>query len=98
MPVLNLYRFQCWHSTDVQYRASNNGLFPTKLPFGATSVVVCSYTSSIPALYQYHASTANPSVVLARFQDGCKQGAMPILDGFYRAEGWRGTGIVQSQS
>ena len=84
MPVLNQYRFQYWHGTDVQYRASNNGQFPTKLPFGATSVVVISYTSCMPALYQYRASTANPSAVLA----------MPILDSVYRAEGWRGTGIV----
>ena len=37
-----------------------------------------------PCLCQYHAS--------------CKQGAMRVLDSWYRAEDWRCTGIVQHQS
>ena len=34
----------------------------------------------------------------AEYCDSCKQGAIPVLDRWYRAKGWRGTGIVQSQS
>ena len=49
-------------------------------------------------LCQYRASTANPSAVLVQYQDGCKQRAMSILDSWYRAEDWRGTGILQPQS
>ena len=92
MPVLNQYRFQCWHGTDVQYRACTDGLLPAKLNFGAAPVVGRTYASTV------RTSTANPSAVLAWYQAGCKQGAMPVLDSGYRAEGWRGTGILQPQS
>ena len=34
----------------------------------------------------------------AQYRASCKQGAMPVLDSCYRAEGWRCTGIVYSQS
>ena len=36
----------------------------------------------------------------AQYRASCKQGAMPVLvpDSWYRAEGWRGTGMVQPQS
>ena len=68
MPLLNQYGFQCWHGTDVQYRTSTDGHLPAKLPFGATPLVGRGY----PALCQCRASTANPSVVLARYQAGCK--------------------------
>ena len=34
----------------------------------------------------------------AEYRDSCKQGAMPVLDSWYRAEGCRGTAIVQPQS
>ena len=37
--VLNQYRFQCWHGTDLQYRASTDGQLPAKLPFGAAPVL-----------------------------------------------------------
>ena len=33
-----------------------------------------------------------------QYRASCKQGAMPVLDSWYRAEGWRDTGIVQPQS
>ena len=33
----------------------------------------------------------------AQYCDSCKQGAMPVLNSWYRAEGWRGTSIVQTQ-
>ena len=39
MPILDQYRIQCWHGTDVQYRASTYGHLPAKLPFGAAPVV-----------------------------------------------------------
>ena len=32
------------------------------------------------------------------YRASCKQGAMLVLDSWYRAEGWRGTGIVQPLS
>ena len=31
----------------------------------------------------------------AQYHAICKQGAMPVLDSWYRAEGWRSTGIIQ---
>ena len=34
----------------------------------------------------------------AEYRASCKQGAMPVLDSWFRAEGWRGTGMVQPQS
>ena len=34
----------------------------------------------------------------AQYLVSCKQRAMPVLDSWYRAEGWRGIGIVQPQS
>ena len=34
----------------------------------------------------------------AQYRASYKQGAMPVLDSWYRAEGWRGTGIVRPQS
>ena len=33
----------------------------------------------------------------AQYRAICKQGAMPVLDSWYRAEGWRGAGIAQPQ-
>ena len=48
MPVLNQYRFQYWHGTDVQYRASTNGKLPAKFPFGAAPVVGRAYASTAP--------------------------------------------------
>ena len=33
-----------------------------------------------------------------QYRASCKQGAISVLDTWYRAEGWRGTGIVQTQS
>ena len=33
-----------------------------------------------------------------QYRASCKQGAIPVLDSWYRAESWRGTGIVQPQS
>ena len=50
MPILNQYRFQCWHGTDAQYRASTDGQLPAKLPFGVTSVVGRAYASTAPVL------------------------------------------------
>ena len=35
---------------------------------------------------------------MAQYRVSCKQGAMPILDSWFRAGGWRDTGIVQTQS
>ena len=48
MPVLNQYKFQCWHGTAdmVQYRASTDEQLPAKLPFGAAPVVGRVYTST----------------------------------------------------
>ena len=34
----------------------------------------------------------------AQYRASCKQRAMPLLDSWYRAEGWRGNGIVQPHS
>ena len=34
----------------------------------------------------------------AQYRASCKQGAMPVLDSWYRAEGWHGTNIVQPKS
>ena len=34
----------------------------------------------------------------AQYRASCKEGPMPVLDSWYRADGWRGTGIVQPQS
>ena len=34
----------------------------------------------------------------AQYRASCKEGAMPVLDSWYRTEDWRGTGIVQPQS
>ena len=34
----------------------------------------------------------------AQYRASCKQGTMPVLVSWYLTEGWRGTGIVQSQS
>ena len=34
----------------------------------------------------------------AEYRASCKQRAMPVLESWYRAESWRGTGIVQPQS
>ena len=33
----------------------------------------------------------------AQYRASCKLGVMPVLDSWYWAEGWRGTGIVQPQ-
>ena len=33
----------------------------------------------------------------AQYRASFKLGAMPVVDCWYRAEGWRGTGIVQPQ-
>ena len=54
MPVLNQYRFQCWHGTDVQYRISNDGQLPAKLP----------------CLCQHYASTAPVLQILLRYWRG----------------------------
>ena len=50
MPVLNQYRLQCWHATDVQCRASTDGQVPAKLFFGAVPVVSRVYASTISVL------------------------------------------------
>ena len=34
----------------------------------------------------------------AQYRATCKQGAMPVLDSWYRAKGWHGTGIVCTSS
>ena len=34
----------------------------------------------------------------AQYRASCKQGAMPVLESWYRAEGWRGTGIISPSS
>ena len=52
-PVLNQYRFQCWHVTDVQYRANTDGKLPVKLPFRAAPVVGHAYASTAPVLNKY---------------------------------------------
>ena len=53
IPVLNKYRFQCWHGTDVQYHASIDGQLPAKLPFRTAPVVGHAYASTMPVPRQY---------------------------------------------
>ena len=77
MPVLNQYRFHCWHGTDIQYRTSTDGQLPAKLPFRAAPVVGRTYASTMPALCQYRSSTVNSSAILVRYQVGIK---FPPLD------------------
>ena len=50
MPVLNQYRFQCWHGNDVQYQASTDGKLQAKLRFGAAPVIDQYYASTVPVL------------------------------------------------
>ena len=56
MPVLNQYRFQCWHGTDVQFRIRINGQLPANLPFIAVTMVSHTYTSTMPIPSQYYKS------------------------------------------
>ena len=60
----------------------------------SSQVTFRSYVGGKPCLCQNYASTAHPSAVLVRYQAGCKQGAMAVLESWYRVEGWRGTGIA----
>ena len=56
MPVLNQYRFQCWHGTDVQYRASTGRQLLAKLSFGNAPVLGRAYASIMPVPRQYFKS------------------------------------------
>ena len=66
IPVLNQYRFQCWHGTDFQYRASTNGQLAAKLPIGAAPVVGRAYVRTMSVSRQYCKSFCGTGTVPSR--------------------------------
>ena len=54
------------------------------------SSALIEFSRAIFSIYKY--------LQTAQYRASCKQGAMPVLNIWYRAEGWRSTGMVQPQS
>ena len=88
MPVLNQYRFQCWHGTGVQHRASTDGQLSAMLPLRAVPVVGRAYASTMALPRQYYKSFCGTDTVLARYWRST---------GAVLAQYWRGTGTVSSR-
>ena len=61
-------------------------------------IVIHGHSRSFHALPRVEKSDSCQYLQTAQYRVNWNQGEMTVLDSWYRAEGWRSTGIVQSQS
>ena len=58
------------------------------------NIINMASTATFAGPSQVEKSDSCQHLQTAQYRGTCKKGAMPVLDSWYRAEGWLGTGIV----
>ena len=105
------YRAEDWRGTGIVQPQSwdqvlaNNRLWSNARTETVHISVLAWYLFPVPRHYRW--TTSSQIIFRSRavgrpcscqYHASCKQGAMPVLDSWYRVEGWGGTGIVQVKS
>ena len=85
--------WHCWHRKKNFYQRKRS----QKIDGVATCVARIS-PSCWKLTSQMEKSVSWQYLRSAQYRASCKQAAMPVLDSWYRAEGWHDTGIVHPQS